>query len=204
MISMNIYCIGRNYANHAKELGNAIPDQPLLFSKPSHSLTIAQGQSIVLPKGLGEIHHELEIVLKINKTVQKGDKVTDVVNEMALGLDLTLRDVQSVLKQKGQPWLRAKGFKNSAIITDFWEFSQEECANTEFAFELNGQLVQNGNIRDMLFDFQEIIDECAEWFGLAEGDLIFTGTPEGVGPLQSNDFGRMLWGKEEKGTFSIE
>ncbi|KHF39193.1 fumarylacetoacetate hydrolase family protein [Halalkalibacter okhensis] len=201
---MNIYCIGRNYAKHAEELGNAIPEQPLLFSKPSHSLTRANGQSIVLPKGLGEIHYELEIVLKINKPVQKGDKVTDVVSEMALGLDLTLRDVQSELKKKGQPWLRAKGFKHSAIITNFWTFDQEECATTSFAFELNGERVQIGNSRDMIFPFQDIIDECAEWFGLDEGDLIFTGTPEGVGPINSKDVGKMFWGKEEKGHFLVD
>ncbi|MDT8862326.1 fumarylacetoacetate hydrolase family protein [Alkalihalobacillus sp. MEB130] len=201
---LNIYCIGRNYEKHASELGNEVPDQPLLFSKPSHSLVEARGQEIVLPKGLGDIHYELEIVLKINKAVEKGSKVTEVVSEMALGLDLTLRDVQSELKKKGHPWLRAKGFKNSAIITEFWPFDEKECANTEFSFDLNGETRQKGHTRDMIFTFQDIIDECADCFGLGEGDLIYTGTPEGVGPIHVNDIGKLFWGVEEKGSFLIK
>ena len=100
-----------------------------LFSKPTHALVYADGQAISLPKDKGDIHHEIEIVLRINRDVQKGDKVEDVVSEIALGLDLTLRDVQSALKEKGHPWLRAKGFKHSAIVTPFWSFEGWKAAN---------------------------------------------------------------------------
>ncbi len=129
---MNIYCIGRNYAKHATELGNEIPEEPILFSKPSHTLVETNGQRLVLPKDKGEIHHEIEIVLKINREVKLGDPLTDVVSQMALGLDLTLRDVQTKLKAKGHPWLRAKGFKHSAIVTPFWDFKGVgECESNE-------------------------------------------------------------------------
>ncbi|MFC0472373.1 fumarylacetoacetate hydrolase family protein [Halalkalibacter kiskunsagensis] len=201
---MNIFCIGRNYAKHARELGNEVPDQPILFSKPSHSLVITKGEEIFLPKNQGEIHHEIEIVLKIDKDVNEGDQVRDIVSEMALGIDLTLRDVQTELKEKGHPWLRAKGFKNSAIITPFWPFEGEEaCKQTDFSFVINNEIIQKGNIQEMMFNFQAIIDECAKCFGLAKGDLIYTGTPDGVGPLQSGDQCKLYWGKEEKGAFIV-
>ncbi|WP_332694008.1 fumarylacetoacetate hydrolase family protein [Halalkalibacter lacteus] len=204
MKTMNIYCIGRNYANHARELGNAVPDQPILFSKPSPALVETNGQVISLPKDQGEIHHEIEIVLKIDKDVKEGDKVSDVVSKMALGVDLTLRDVQSVLKEQGHPWLRAKGFKNSAIVTPFWPCEGKEvCEKTDFSFVINSETIQKGNIQEMMFDFQAIIDECVNCFGLGEGDLIYTGTPEGVGPLQSGDQCQLYWGKEEKGRFVV-
>lgn len=201
----NIYCIGRNYAAHAFELGNEIPEEMILFSKPTHALIFTDGQTIELPKDKGEIHHELEIVLRINRDVKKGDSVDDVVSEMALGLDLTLRDVQSQLKKKGQPWLRAKGFKHSAVTTPFWKFpGVEKCKEVDFSLKKNGTVVQKGNIQHMLFNFQAIIDECAGIFGLSEGDIIFTGTPEGVGPLSSGDECVMFWGEEEKGRFIVE
>ncbi|TWI56166.1 fumarylacetoacetate hydrolase family protein [Halalkalibacter nanhaiisediminis] len=205
METQNIYCIGRNYAKHAEELGNAIPKQPILFSKPTHALVYTDGQVISLPKDKGEVHHEIEIVLRIDRDVQKGDRVEDVVSEIALGLDLTLRDVQSVLKEKGHPWLRAKGFKNSAIVTPFWKFEGvESLKQVDFSFVKNGDVIQKGNIQNMMFDFQAIIDECAECFGLGKGDLIYTGTPEGVGPLHSGDECILYWGAEEKGRFIVE
>lgn len=200
----NIYCIGRNYAKHAYELGNEIPEEMILFSKPTHALVFTEGQTISLPKGKGDIHHELEIVLRINTNVQKGDQVDDVVSEMSLGVDLTLRDVQSALKEKGRPWLRAKGFKNSAVSTPFWAFEgTENCEQVDFSLVKNGKVVQKGNIKNMLYNFQAMIDECTEWFGLDEGDLIYTGTPEGVGPLAQGDECVLYWGKEEKGRFIV-
>jgi len=202
---MNIFCIGRNYINHVKELKNAIPERPILFLKPSHALVEANGEAISLPKNEGTIHHEIEVVLKIDKEVKLGDSVNDVVGQMALGLDLTLRDVQTELKKQGHPWLRAKGFKNSAIVTPFWEFNGvEKCKEIEFSFVKNGELIQKGQIADMMFDFQAIIDDCVNCFGLGQGDLIYTGTPEGVGPLHSGDFCQLFWGKEEKGQFYVE
>lgn len=200
----NIYCIGRNYAKHAHELGNEIPEEQILFSKPTHALVYAEGQTIQLPKDKGDIHHELEIVLRVSQDVKKGDKVDDVVGHMSLGLDLTLRDVQSSLKEKGRPWLRAKGFKNSAVTTSFWNFEgTDSCNGVDFSLVINGEVVQKGNIKDMLHDFQAMIDECEECFGLGEGDIIYTGTPEGVGPLHSGDVCVLFWDDEEKGRFIV-
>lgn len=204
IVPKNIYCIGRNYAEHASELGNEIPNQPLLFSKPTHAYVETSNQIINLPTNQGEIHHEIEIVLHIQQIVKKGDLVEDVVSHMALGLDLTLRDVQTELKKKGHPWLRAKGFKNSAIVTPFWIFEgTNDCYKHDFSFVINDKIVQVGNIKNMLFPFQTIVDECQESFGLGNGDLIFTGTPKGVGPLRSGDRCQMYWGNELRGSFIV-
>lgn len=201
----NIFCVGRNYVAHAYELGNEVPNEQILFSKPTHALVFTNGQKIALPKNKGTIHHELEIVLRIGKQVQPGDKVDEVVSHMALGLDLTLRDVQTKLKECGYPWLRAKGFKNSAIATTFWSFpGVAHCKRKHFSLTKNGAVVQKGNIMNMIFSFQAIINECATHFGLHEGDLIYTGTPEGVGPLQSGDECVFFWGEAEKGRFVVE
>ncbi|NEU31445.1 fumarylacetoacetate hydrolase family protein [bacterium LRH843] len=201
----NIFCIGRNYAKHAYELGNDIPEEQIMFVKPTHSLVYTGEEAVFLPKDKGEVHHELEIILYISRDVEKGDKVDDVVSYMALGIDLTLRDVQSKLKKEGRPWLRAKGFKQSAITTPFWAFEGvESCKEADFTLTRNGEVVQKANIKDMIFDFQAIIDECVEWFGLKEGDIIYTGTPEGVGPLKSGDECVLYWGEEEKGRITFE
>ncbi|SEM22219.1 2-keto-4-pentenoate hydratase/2-oxohepta-3-ene-1,7-dioic acid hydratase (catechol pathway) [Mesobacillus persicus] len=201
---MNIFCVGRNYANHAKELGNALPQQPVLFSKPSRAFVETNGQAISVPQHLGQVHYEIEVVLKIDREVKQGESVWDVVSQIALGLDLTLREVQKELQTKGHPWLRAKGFKHSAIVTPFWDIREQEAYNTEFSLLKNGNLAQKGQIKDMIFNLQTIIDECENCFGLGEGDIIFTGTPEGVGPLHSGDLYQLYWGKEEKGRFTVE
>ncbi|WP_413374670.1 fumarylacetoacetate hydrolase family protein [Alkalihalobacillus sp. 1P02AB] len=201
----NIYCIGRNYVNHAKELGNEVPTEPLLFSKPTHALALANGESYLYLYDGEEIHHELEIVLHINKDVKKGDKVEDVVDKMALGVDLTLRHLQTTLKKKGHPWLRAKGFPNSAIITEFWSFKGvDDCQKRSFSLLKNGNIVQEGTIKDMVFDFQAIIDECADTFGLGKGDIIYTGTPEGVGPVEHDDHFVLFWDEKEVGAFNAK
>ncbi|WP_096435184.1 fumarylacetoacetate hydrolase family protein [Alteribacter populi] len=201
----NIFCIGRNYANHATELGNEIPSSPILFSKPTHSLVKADGKDILFPGGRGDIHHELEMVIYIGQEVTAGFHVEDVVEKIALGVDFTLRDVQSKLKAKGHPWLKAKGFKNSAVVTDFWDFPGIEiCKETDFSLVKNANVVQVGNIENMLFDFKQLIEHCHGYFGLNEGDIIYTGTPEGVGPIQHGDVFRLMWGNDEKGRFPVK
>ncbi|HWO77849.1 MAG TPA: fumarylacetoacetate hydrolase family protein [Bacillus sp. (in: firmicutes)] len=200
----NIFCIGRNYAAHAAELGNAVPESPILFSKPTHALVKANGEAVSFPSNQGEIHHELEIVLYIGKQVTDGFKADDVVTKMALGIDFTLRDLQSELKKQGYPWLRAKGFKNSAIITEFWDFpGTDACKETDFSLLKNGQRVQHGNIQLMMFDFQSILEHIHREFGLEEGDIVYTGTPEGVGSIANRDEFVLLWGNEEKGRFIV-
>lgn len=199
----NIFCVGRNYAEHAKELGNEVPDSPLLFTKPTNALATADGQTLSYPSDQGDIHHELEMVLKIGKPTDS-HSVNDRVVEMALGIDLTLRDLQSKLKKKGHPWERAKGFRNSAILTPFWSFtSVEDIEQTTFTLKKNGETVQYGNSTQMLFNFQQLVDECEQAFGLHEGDIIFTGTPEGVGPISEGDHFTLFWGEEEKGSFTV-
>ncbi|MGN7311602.1 fumarylacetoacetate hydrolase family protein [Alkalicoccobacillus gibsonii] len=199
----NIFCVGRNYAEHAKELGNEVPDTPILFTKPTNALATANGQTLNYPSDQGDIHHELEIVLKIGKS-SDSQSVNDRVVEMSLGIDLTLRDLQSTLKKKGHPWERAKGFRNSAILTPFWSFSSvEDIEHTTFTLKKNGETVQYGNSTQMLFNFQQLVDECEQAFGLGEGDVIFTGTPEGVGPISDGDVFTLFWGEEEKGSFTV-
>lgn len=192
---MNIYCVGRNYAAHAKELQNEVPTSPMLFSKPTHALIEAAGKEISLPSNRGSIHFETEIVIRMGKQYEKGIKVEDIVDSMAIGIDFTLRDVQSELKKKGHPWLLAKGFPNSAVVSKFIPFPGiEEMKKIDFSLQKNGEKVQQGNINNMIFDLQTIIDFTALNFGLGEGDLIFTGTPEGVGPVNDNDHLTLLWG----------
>lgn len=202
----NIFCIGRNYANHAKELGNVIPDQPLVFSKPTNALSFADGRTINYPINQGEIHHELEIVLYIGQTIETNNfLVDDVVTKMALGIDLTLRDIQSELKQKGHPWLLAKGFKNAAIVTDFWNFPGEaHCKEKDFSLMCDDKVVQKGNISTMIFSFQTLLDYIHENFGLSKGDIIYTGTPEGVRPIVDKENYELWWGNELKGRFAVK
>jgi fumarylpyruvate hydrolase len=201
----NIYCVGRNYRLHAEELGNAVPTSPFLFSKPTHSLVEANGETIVLPGNRGEVHYEVEVVLHIARPYEAGMRVEDVVDKMALGIDFTLRDVQSELKKKSHPWLLAKGFPNAAVLTPFRSFpGVAACREVDFSLLKNGEQVQRGNIQDMLFDMQTIVEFSAEHFGLGEGDIIYTGTPAGVGPVADGDELAMRWGEETWGTCTIQ
>ncbi len=131
-------------------------------------------------------------------------KVDEIVDALAIGLDLTLRDVQSQLKQKQHPWLLAKGFKNSAVVSDFIPFpGVEACEQLDFSLLKNGERVQVGNIKDLIFDLQTVIEFTAENFGLGKGDIIFTGTPSGVGPLSDQDKLSLNWGGNEIGCCSV-
>lgn len=190
----NIYCVGRNYAAHAAELNNQVPTSPFLFSKPTHALVEALGQEVLLPGNRGPVHFETELVIRIGRTYEKGIKVDEIVERMAIGIDFTLRDVQSELKKKGYPWLLAKGFPNSAVVSKFIPFvGVEELLKRNFSLIKNGEQVQSGNISNMIFDLQTIVDFSAEHFGLGEGDIIYTGTPEGVGEVKSGDKLLLVW-----------
>lgn len=201
----NIYCVGRNYALHAKELNNDVPTSPFLFSKPTHALVESKGQEIILPGDQGSIHYEAELVIQIGKSYEKGIKVDDLVDSMAIGIDFTLRDVQSELKKKGHPWLLAKGFPNSAVMSKFIAFpGVEECKKTDFALLKNGEQVQLGNIKNLIFDLQTVVDFSASHFGLGEGDIIYTGTPEGVGPVSDGDELSLVWDGQILGDCTIK
>ncbi len=200
-----IYCVGRNYVRHAEELNNDVPESPLLFTKPSHSYTRANGADIYLPGDRGDVHYEAELVLQIGKPYKKGITVDEIVDQMAIGIDFTLRDIQSDLKKKGHPWLLAKGFPNSAVLSRFITFpGVEECRKRSFSLTINGKQVQKGNIQDLIFDFQTLLDYCASHVGLQQGDLIFTGTPEGVGAVSNNDHFCLQWGEDNLGECTIK
>ncbi|WAA11318.1 fumarylacetoacetate hydrolase family protein [Fervidibacillus albus] len=201
----NIFCVGRNFKAHAKELNNPVPTSPFLFSKPTHAIVEASGQVVNLPSDQGTIHYETELVLYIGKTYEKGMTVDEIVDCMAIGLDLTLRDVQNTLKEKRYPWLLAKGFPNSAILSKFIDFPGEKvCKETNFSLLKNEEKVQEGNIRNLIFDLQTLIDFCGNHFGLGKGDIIFTGTPENVGPLVNGDHLTLLWGDNVLGEVKVK
>lgn len=200
----NVYCVGRNYRLHAEELGNAVPDEPMIFMKPSHAVVLMEGQELTLPEGRGEIHYEAELVVRIGADHTPGMNVDEVIDAYAFGIDFTLRDVQSVIKQKGHPWTAAKGFKNSAPISKFETLqSLQSLSDSEFTLNKNGKEVQRGNIRDMIFTIQNIVDYVSEHYGLGPGDIIFTGTPAGVGPVEPGDRLELTWANEAKGAVIV-
>ncbi|CAM5791179.1 MULTISPECIES: fumarylacetoacetate hydrolase family protein [Brevibacillus] len=199
----NIYCVGRNYKLHAAELGNEVPTAPMLFGKPTHALVEANGQEIELPGNRGELHYEAELVIHIARPFAEGAKLEDIVDKMALGIDFTLRDVQSELKKKGYPWMLAKGFPNSAVVTAFRPFpGLQACLETDFTLVKNGEQAQRGNIGDVIFDLMTIIRYTNEHFGLDQGDIIYTGTPAGVAATKNGDHFSFLWGSENWGEFT--
>lgn len=201
----NIYCIGRNYRKHAEELGNDVPAKPMIFSKPNHAFVLTNEHRIHLPKERGAIHYEAELVFQINKHYKKGMKPEDCISQMAVGIDFTLREEQEILKKKGHPWLMAKGFPNSALLTPFFAFNgMDLLLNSTFQLQLNGKIVQNGNPKDMIFSLPVILDYIGENLGLGPGDIIFTGTPEGVGQSKSGDRFSLFYNNEEKGSTTIE
>ncbi|MBP7173961.1 MAG: fumarylacetoacetate hydrolase family protein [Cloacibacterium sp.] len=185
---MKLICIGRNYSEHAKELGNEVPESPVIFIKPDTSV-LKKGTDFYLPEFSKEIHYELEVVLKISK----GGKYIQEQNahkhfsEIGLGIDFTARDLQNQLKEKGLPWELAKGFDGSAVVSDFYPKSEFDLKNLRFTLHKNGKMVQNGNTQDMIFSPEKIISFVSEYFTLRVGDLIFTGTPKGVGKVDEND-----------------
>ena len=184
----NIVCVGRNYVQHAHELNNAVPQTPLLFTKPTHALAEANGREIFFPGDRGQIQYEVELVFHIARGYELGIKVDDFVDQMAIGIDFTLRDVQTDLKGKGYPWVLAKGFINSAVISPWLPFpGLKAMMNLDFSLDKNGQEVQRGNMKNMIFDLPTVIEYTAKHLGLGQGDIIFTGTPAGVGPVLDGD-----------------
>ena len=178
----NIYCVGRNFEGHAKELGNKVPTSPLIFQKSNSAVNVKE--TIEIPKNK-TIEHELEIVLMIGKegVPKNQEEARTFISGFSIGLDLTDRDLQSELKKKGLPWFASKSFKGSAVIdTNF----RHECPN-EFYLNVNQKIRQEGNLKDMIFSFEDIVLHLSKIVDLKKGDIIFTGTPEGVGPLESGD-----------------
>jgi 2-keto-4-pentenoate hydratase/2-oxohepta-3-ene-1,7-dioic acid hydratase in catechol pathway len=189
----NIFCIGRNYAAHIAELGNRPEEDPVVFIKPTSSLH-TPGTPIVLPPHSSDVHYEAELVLLIGKAGKNipEEKALKHIAGYGLGLDLTARDLQAKAKQGGLPWAVAKGFDCAATVTQFVPAENiEQPHMLEFQMHLNGQLKQHGDVRKMLFPIPYIVRYLSEVFSLQEGDLIFTGTPEGVGRLSNHDLVRL-------------
>ena len=185
---MKIICIGRNYAEHAQELGNEIPESPVIFMKPDTAV-LKKGSDFYIPEFSNDIHYELELVLRISKggkyiQEENADKHYD---EIGLGIDFTARDLQSQLKAKGLPWELAKAFDGSAVVSEFYKKEDFDMKNINFSLLKNKQEVQNGNTSLMLFTPEKIIAFVSQYFTLRVGDLIFTGTPKGVGKVAEND-----------------
>lgn len=200
----NVYCVGRNYRLHAAELGNAVPDAPMLFMKPTHAVVGAEGGIVTLPADKGEVHYEAEVVLFVGRDYTPGISVDDLVTGMALGIDFTLRTVQDGLKAKGHPWLAAKGFRQSAPLGQQMSYPGTAAADISFTLQINGLEVQRGKMAEMIFPPQTIIDFVAENYGLRAGDIIFTGTPAGVGVVQDGDRFELFWNGEPAGSFTAQ
>lgn len=184
---MKILCIGRNYAEHAKELGNEVPTEPVIFMKPDSA--VLKGNDFYIPEFSQDIHYELEMVLKISKPGKyiSEENAPNYYNEIGLGIDFTARDLQSKLKEKGLPWELAKGFDSSAVVSDFFPKENFDLKNLNFSLLKNKEKVQNGNTELMIFSPEKIIAFVSKYFTLKKGDLIFTGTPKGVGKVEEND-----------------
>ncbi len=191
----NIFCIGRNYADHAKELKNEVPAEPIVFLKPVSALCFS-GATVTLPAQSARVDHEVEIVVAIGRSQSEWGGGPRIVESRALewvagyavGIDLTARDLQEKAKAKGLPWAIAKGFDGFAPVSQFVAPGQVGAlADLEFQLEVNGELRQQGNTRDMLFSIPRLISYLSEIFTLSTGDLIFTGTPKGVAPLHAGD-----------------
>jgi len=186
---MKIIAIGRNYAEHAKELNNPVPTVPVIFMKPDTAL-LKDNKPFYHPDFSEDIHHEIEVVLKVCK---EGKHVAekfaaDYYDELALGVDFTARDIQQKHKEKGLPWELAKAFDGSAPVSNFVPKSKfNDLYQIDFKLDINGQTRQHGNTKDLLFSFERIIAFVSRYITLKKGDLIFTGTPEGVGKVAIGD-----------------
>jgi acylpyruvate hydrolase len=187
---MKIICIGRNYVAHIQELKNEMPEEPIFFMKPDSAL-LRNNDPFYIPDWTNEVHHEIELVIKINRIGKNIEKrfAHRYFDEVGLGIDFTARDVQNQLKDKGLPWEKAKAFDKAAVLGGTF-ISKSDFPNSEainFKLDINGENVQQGNSELMMFNFEEIIAHVSKYVTLKMGDLIYTGTPAGVGAVKIGD-----------------
>ncbi|AHM58994.1 fumarylacetoacetate (faa) hydrolase [Flammeovirgaceae bacterium 311] len=185
---MKIFGIGRNYAEHIKELGNERPEEPVIFIKPDTSL-LRNNQPFYYPDFSSDVHHEVEIVLRISKEGKHIDEkfAPRYYDAIGIGIDFTARDLQQKAKEKGLPWSIAKGFNGSAPVSEFISKEEFDLHNLDFSLQVNGETRQQGNTSLMIFSFDYTIAYLSRFFTLKKGDLIYTGTPKGVGPVKPGD-----------------
>ena len=184
-----IVCVGRNYAKHAKELGNKVPDKPVLFLKPS-SVVIYSGDAIIHPPYSNEMHHEAELVLLIGKEVKDAtpEEAENAIAGYGVGLDMTLRDLQNELKEKGEPWTLAKCFDTSAVLSEFvMKENHKLTLDEKIVLKVNGEIKQQEFLSNMIFKPAELVQYISSVMSLEKGDLIFTGTPSGVSKVERGD-----------------
>jgi 2-keto-4-pentenoate hydratase/2-oxohepta-3-ene-1,7-dioic acid hydratase in catechol pathway len=186
---MKIFCVGRNYADHAKELNNEVPDEPVIFMKPKSAL-LQPHTPFYYPEFTNELHYECELVLRISKNgkyIQEkfAGKYYDAVS---VGIDFTARDIQNELKEKGLPWEKAKAWDNSAVVGKWIPLANvKNKKDINFGLHKNKEMVQQGNSKDMIYDFDYIVSYISNFFSVNIGDLVFTGTPKGVGEIVVGD-----------------
>ncbi|NLP56571.1 fumarylacetoacetate hydrolase family protein [Lutibacter sp. B1] len=201
---MKIICIGRNYAKHIEELENEKPENPVIFLKPDSAI-LGKKQPFVIPLFSNNIHYEVEILVKICKV---GKHIQPKFShkyyeEVGLGIDFTARDVQDECKAKGLPWEKAKAFDGSAVISDFYPKEKlGDLNNLKFTLHKNNELVQDGNTSTMLWKIDELISYVSQFFTLKKGDIIFTGTPAGVGSVKENDI--LIGAIKDQEMFSVK
>lgn len=201
---MKIIAVGRNYIDHAKELNNPVPEKPVIFLKPDTAV-LKDNKDFYYPEFSKDVHYEVELVLRVcneGKHVSKkfAHKYYDAIG---LGIDFTARDLQSELKAKGLPWELAKAFDHSAVVGELIAKEQfNDLQNLSFSLQKNGEIVQEGNNKDMIFDFDSLITFVSQYITLRKGDLIYTGTPAGVGPVQIGD--KLEGFLEEKSMFTCQ
>jgi len=200
---MKLICIGRNYTEHIKELKNEKPTDPVVFLKPDTAILLKK-QPFFIPDFSDDVHYEVEVLVKINRVGKYIDRkfAHKYYSEIGLGIDFTARDLQSQLKAKGLPWEKAKSFDGAAVIGDWMPKKEiKDVDNIQFSLKKNDEIVQNGNSSHMLWKIDELIEYVSKYFTLKIGDIIFTGTPAGVGKVIAND--KLKGFIEEKEMFSI-
>ena len=185
---MKIICIGRNYVKHIEELGNELPAEPVVFMKPDSAL-MRQRDAFYIPDWTNEVHYELELVVKFMRLGKNIEErfASKYYKEITVGIDFTARDKQSDLKSKGLPWEKAKAFDQSAVIGHWREIAKYDTDNIHFQLFKNGSLVQDGYSNLMINNIPKLVEHCSSYFTIKIGDLLFTGTPEGVGKVESGD-----------------
>lgn len=202
---MKILCIGRNYADHAKELKNEVPTEPVVFSKPDSSILVPR-RPFFIPDFSEDVHHELELVVRINRL---GKHIAPkfahkYYDEVTVGIDFTARDVQSQLKAKGLPWEKAKGFDGSAVVGKFFTLDSlgKDIQDIDIQLDVNNTLRQSGNTSEMIFTVNDLISHLSAYYTLRQGDLIFTGTPAGVARVNRDD--KLVGFIEGKKAFAVD
>jgi len=190
----NVYCVGRNYVSFANEMGNLVTEKPIIFLKPTHSIEMLEGKDIPFYGDKGEFNCEAEIVIKIGRPYEKGIRVNELIDKITLGIDFTYREVLNEMKKEGKPWLPAKGVLGATALGEFLPFSNS-ILDQDFKLVQNGKTLQVGNAKNMIFPFQTLVEFIGENYGLGEGDLIFTGTPKGIGKIGHKDTLFVQWGE---------